>query len=646
MSWTGIFSAPPSAPPRRPGLALRIGITGTRRIEPDQVARLRDELRQVFNIARREIEAVALRRDLRDPKGRRAAEAAYDTGVPPWIRLVTPLAEGADRLAADVARECGVSIAVAMPFRKELYQATFATPDSNKTFENMLSWAGGDVLELDGADATEDEPMNRAMSYDAVGRFVVHNCDLLIAIWDGKPPCGWGGTADVVRHATESATPVWHIHATAASKSPRWIEAPFDLRAPFPPAAPVETLQRYLRGVLTPPVLSTDVEIDETAAPATGARHGHSVLERVLLRDRSPVHHPLWVYLNEPAPRSWLPWKLHPGLIRLASLEKPKKRYKSKICFTGDIAEYWRQYRGDAKARADSMGDRFRSVYVWVFLLVAFSLVVAESGLVCKPIRHPAGWVELGAFVAILILVSLNIRRDWHQRWIDSRLLSEMCRSQEALGTLGWTLPGQTVANLMEIAVRQEGRKPHDRTAWVAWFFAACVRAAPFPREKFPLDMLMRYRSAMEETLMEGQYDYHLRRNREYRRAASHLAIFGEVLFALVMVCVAIKQFIGHDSTELILGWLAAAIPAIAAASIGIRLHAELMLQAEQSRQLASEMQRAWDQSWEVLGNHTKPFRPLASQELGAITHRAATAMMRDVDGWSRTFRVKVVEAG
>jgi hypothetical protein len=38
--------------------------------------------------------------------------------------------------------------------------------------------------------------------------------------------------------------------------------------------------------------------------------------------------------------------------------------------------------------------------------------------------------------------------------------------------------------------------------------------------------------------------------------------------------------------------------------------------------------------------------QPLASQDLGAIALGVSIEMLKDIDGWARLFRVKVVEAG
>jgi hypothetical protein len=41
----------------------------------------------------------------------------------------------------------------------------------------------------------------REEAYERAGHEVVARCDVLIALWDGAPPRGRGGTAAIVEHA-------------------------------------------------------------------------------------------------------------------------------------------------------------------------------------------------------------------------------------------------------------------------------------------------------------------------------------------------------------------------------------------------------------------------------------------------------------
>jgi hypothetical protein len=67
-------------------------------------------------------------------------------------------------------------------------------------FHALLARAGDAWLALDG-----DQGPAKNAAYEAVGRFVVRHCDLLIAIWDGGPGGGRGGrtVADLMQAWTQ-----------------------------------------------------------------------------------------------------------------------------------------------------------------------------------------------------------------------------------------------------------------------------------------------------------------------------------------------------------------------------------------------------------------------------------------------------------
>src|SRR5260221_12639223 len=67
----------------------------------------------------------------------------------------------------------------------------------------MTSWdCASAVVELDGRRSEESD------AYLAAGKLIVELCDVLVAVWDGEPAAGKGGTADVVAVALASGRPV------------------------------------------------------------------------------------------------------------------------------------------------------------------------------------------------------------------------------------------------------------------------------------------------------------------------------------------------------------------------------------------------------------------------------------------------------
>lgn len=104
---------------------------------------------------------------------------------------ISCLAIGADQLfARAVVRQRG-TLEVIIPFAG--YELTFAEGSQREEFKSLVKLARlVDVLERRGS---QEE------AYLAAGQTLVDRSELVIAIWDGKPSQGLGGTADVVNYA-------------------------------------------------------------------------------------------------------------------------------------------------------------------------------------------------------------------------------------------------------------------------------------------------------------------------------------------------------------------------------------------------------------------------------------------------------------
>ena len=245
---------------------------------------------EALPIVRRQIREVlyAVASDARAACTDTRALAVYGTepdgAVRPRLRALTPLAEGVDRLFAEVAAEIGgYEFDVALPFERAEYAKDFEEA-SRADLERWLDTglAGGGCLEIDGArDADEEMTDNAKRSYEAVGRLVVRNCDLLVAVWNGGPSKGRGGTAEIVRFAARVGPPVWWIDA-AGVKSPRLLRTMADLR--WRDALPCgDAARRALSEIvgrdLIPPSADTHPDhglIGRTAVRLGVRRHAHA----------------------------------------------------------------------------------------------------------------------------------------------------------------------------------------------------------------------------------------------------------------------------------------------------------------------------------------------------------------------------------
>lgn len=115
----------------------------------------------------------------------------------------TCLAAGADQSFAAKLRQLKIPYTVIIPCRD--YETTFQDKETRTKFFSLLKSAESvKTLEFDA-------PCEEA--FYAAGMNVVESTDVLIAIWDGKPAKGLGGTGDMVEFANSLGKPVIHIHS-------------------------------------------------------------------------------------------------------------------------------------------------------------------------------------------------------------------------------------------------------------------------------------------------------------------------------------------------------------------------------------------------------------------------------------------------
>ncbi len=111
------------------------------------------------------------------------------------LEVLTALAEGADSLVARVAIDLGIPFSVVLPMHPADYERDFDTAASLAEFQALLARASR-VIEL----SSGDRPISRDSLYAQAGLFISNHCQVLLALWDGKPNGAVGGTAQVVNY--------------------------------------------------------------------------------------------------------------------------------------------------------------------------------------------------------------------------------------------------------------------------------------------------------------------------------------------------------------------------------------------------------------------------------------------------------------
>lgn len=258
---------------------LRIGVTGHRQL--DNIDALRERISEV-------LERIAVRLPL-------------SASLPIRFAVVSPLAEGADRLVADTIlnQVDHTTLEVPLPLPLEEYLKDFETPGSRKEFDRLRQRA---VLEIEApASNTREE------AYERVGHFVVDRCDVLIALWDGEEPRGRGGTAYIVDRARKREMPVYWIDTQAdfsiSEENTDGIAAAVLAEADHYNAAPIRGYERALaseRAYLLPAnrTESTDLRLDEFA---DWILPYFVRADRLALREQHRYHRGTWLLFSAAA---------------------------------------------------------------------------------------------------------------------------------------------------------------------------------------------------------------------------------------------------------------------------------------------------------------------------------------------------------
>lgn len=145
----------------------RIGVTGHRSIPQEAQAHVRE--------------------------GLRAALCGHEGS----LEALSSLAVGADQLFADLALAHGAELTVVIPSGD--YEAGF--DETELVHYRKLKARAAREVQLDFPYSTDE-------AYYAAGTYIADHCDRLLAVWDGRPARGLGGTGDIVTYARGLGRPV------------------------------------------------------------------------------------------------------------------------------------------------------------------------------------------------------------------------------------------------------------------------------------------------------------------------------------------------------------------------------------------------------------------------------------------------------
>ncbi|MBD0670401.1 hypothetical protein [Streptomyces sp. CBMA156] len=126
------------------------------------------------------------------------------------LDAVTCLADGPDTWLADLVLDRGGRLIVIVPAAD---YRTGLPAWHHGDYDRLLARAA-DVYATGLTDSTGQAHM-------AAGEILVGHCDVLLAVWDGLPARGHGGTADVVAHADSVGVKTLVLWPDGASRPTR-----------------------------------------------------------------------------------------------------------------------------------------------------------------------------------------------------------------------------------------------------------------------------------------------------------------------------------------------------------------------------------------------------------------------------------------
>src|SRR5260370_4526820 len=139
---------------------LVIGVTGHRDLREEDREHIRNSVRKVFTELRKQYPST------------------------PFV-LLSPLAEGADRLVAEVALgESDTRLIAPLPMPKDMYEADFEDPNSLAEFNRLLGRADQSFeisLLADEAAVSHPGP-ERNLQYEAIGKYIAGESQISIAL--------------------------------------------------------------------------------------------------------------------------------------------------------------------------------------------------------------------------------------------------------------------------------------------------------------------------------------------------------------------------------------------------------------------------------------------------------------------------------
>lgn len=260
-------------------------------------------------------------------------------------------------------------------------------------------------------------------AYALAGRATVAHCDVLIAVWDGLPKRGAGGTAEIVEVALRRGVPVIHV--------------------PLIAAAPVRLLWSAHEPHLAP------TQIDEIVARPLDATGYDALVAALLAPPAGSVEAAHLAAFRAETARRFTPRIEYPLLLALTGVRWLRRSalILAPFAMRASGTAIWPAAFAWSDGLAAHFAQNYRSGHVFNFTAGALAVVLGLSGLLMPETKLWLAFTELSVIGALIVNTRVAVSRNWHRRWLDYRQLAERLRPMPSLAALGVAAPDRRPAS-------------------------------------------------------------------------------------------------------------------------------------------------------------------------------------------------------
>ena len=450
--------------------------------------------------------------------------------TPVAFSIMTSLAEGADRIVADTVLETECAkIEVILPLTKEDYLKDFNREESKTEFERLLK---KDLFAITLRSRNIDEEFEeskrdtaRRRAYFNAGKYIVDNCDVLLAIWDGVESPNNGGTYQVIEYARKNVKrPVIIINSTDLKNKPIIEEG--------------NRINAY-------PIRQIDYFNSYKVSRNNIDKYVKNVFDEYFDKPHLSESKNFSPALLNSLKENLIPWYAKASLLA--------KSFKNRFKWTGQLTYFF-------------------STLAVIILLVSIVFNVLEQ---------VAFYIEFILLLFIFSLITLSHKKKVHSGWLEYRFLVERIRATPYFFLAGRCVSGATASSNSGTAIK--------KGQWAIMAFAEIWHqlnteyqnknkeqksATPFNKE------LIAY---VQKSWIDGQIEFQEKYFRRNNRKNKILETGGRVIFATA-IAAALTHIIfswlpaASRPSHLIhniLTVLAISLPTIAAAFEGLRRQSE-----------------------------------------------------------------------